>query len=124
MDFSLYLSAVEKREKEIELGTYQDGLNRNRPMFVFSNPLGLSEMDNNATLIHATEDLEKKCDQLGKVFRLNRSVGKSYQIFWCYRFVTDISSDHAINEISEFPTPSQREKETQSRGRFRLPIRI
>ena len=122
MDFDLYLSAVETREKEIELGTYRDGLNRNRPMFVFSNPLGLSEMDHNATLIHPAEDLDEKCNQLGKVFRLIRSAKEGVNIFWCYRSVVDIPLKHTIEEIRDFPTPSQRRKETQSRGRFKLPI--
>ena len=37
-DFDLY--SEWGHEKEINLGTYGDGANRNRPMLIFSNPLG------------------------------------------------------------------------------------
>ena len=123
MDFDLYLSAVETREKEIQLGTYLDGLNRQRPMFVFSNPLGLSKMNQNATLIHTAENLDETCSQLGKVFRLFRSAKEGTHIFWCYRFVVDIAPEHTIMDIRDFPTPSKRKKETQPRGRLKLPIK-
>jgi len=51
-DFDLYLKITSQREKEIGLGTYGDGANRNRPMLIFSNPLGASELDRSATLIN------------------------------------------------------------------------
>jgi len=44
-DFDLYLSAVGQREKEIGLGTYGNGANRHRPMFIFADPLGTPELD-------------------------------------------------------------------------------
>lgn len=122
MDFNLYLSAVETREKEIQLGTYTDGLNRNRPMFVFSNPLGLSELDHKATLIHPINDLDERCDRLGKVFRLIRTTKDSQNVFWCYRYKVDIEPAHVVLDIRDFPTPSKRTKKTQSRGKLRLPF--
>lgn len=124
MDFSLYVSTVEKREKEIELGTYTDGLNRHRPMFVFANPLGLSEMLQNSTLIHSAENLNEKTDKLEKVFKLLRSGRDGSHIFWCYRLTDDVPRGHKVGEINDFPTPSGRTKETQSRGRLRLPLDI
>jgi len=44
-DFDLYLSITGEREKELGLGSYGDGANRNRPMLIFSNPLGIRELD-------------------------------------------------------------------------------
>jgi hypothetical protein len=123
-DFSLYLSAVEPREKEIELGTYADGLNRNRPMFVFSNPLGLSELDYNATLIHVSHNLDQTYRQLTKVYELPRSAKSERIVFWCYRCRKDIPEWKRIENLRDFPTPSGRKKETQTRGRLRLPIKL
>jgi hypothetical protein len=44
-DYDFYLSIVGERTKQIGLGTYKDGFNRQRPMLVFANPLGAKEMD-------------------------------------------------------------------------------
>jgi hypothetical protein len=123
-DFSLYLSAIEPREKEIELGTYADGLNRNRPMFVFSNPLGLSELDYHATLIHISSDLDQTYRQLTKVYELPRLAKTEKIVFWCYRCRKDVIERKGIEKLRDFPTPTGRKKETQTRGRLRLPINI
>ena len=48
-DFDLYLNITGEREKQIGLGTYGDGADRNRPMLIFANPLGVGEMDHAAT---------------------------------------------------------------------------
>ena len=42
-DFALYLSVTGERTKRIDLGTFSDGADRNRPMLIFSNPLGIPE---------------------------------------------------------------------------------
>ena len=39
-DFDYYLAVAGERSKEIGVGTYGDGANRNRPMVIFANPLG------------------------------------------------------------------------------------
>ncbi|MDT8782296.1 MAG: hypothetical protein IAX22_06580 [Candidatus Bathyarchaeota archaeon] len=122
-DYDLYLSAVETRQKEIDLGTYCDGLNRNRPMFVFANPLGLEEMNHKATLIHADNSLDKKYVYLRKVFRLIRkSKGNEENIFWCYRLKSDIALGHKVKDIYDFPTPKKRCNKTHSRGKLILPF--
>lgn len=121
-DFGLYLSAIETREKEIHLGTYRDGLNRNRPMFVFGNPLGLQEMDYKATIIHPADNLDKKNTNLGKVFRLIRSCEGHENVFWCYRLKSDIDQGHKVEDLYDFPTPKNRTVKTQSRGRLVLPF--
>lgn len=122
MDFNLYLSAIETREKLIGLGTYSNGLNRQRPMFVFSNPLGLDQMDNNATMIHIETDLHERFPELSKVYNLNRTASDGIVNFSCYRHIKDIKTPSVILTLSDFPTPKKRKKETQSRGKMRISI--
>jgi len=122
-DFGLYLSAVGQREKEIGLGTYGNGANRNRPMFIFSNPLGIPELDNAATLIHPDPTLVESETGLRMAYRLVRTARDRERIFYCYRSVADVGASHPITDLmNPFPTPLSRSTRTQSRGRFRLPI--
>ncbi|KPJ65287.1 MAG: hypothetical protein AMJ45_05290 [Syntrophobacter sp. DG_60] len=123
-DFSLYLSAIGERKKKIHLGSYKNGADRTRPMFIFANPLGAPELDHFVTLIHPAQDLESLNKKLGLVYRLFRSAGKKESMFYCYRIKSDIPQDHAVIDLRDpFPTPS-RVTRTQSRGRFRLPVRV
>ena len=71
-DFELYLSIVGPREKEVGLGTYGDGVNRNRPMFVFSNPLGAEQLDHSCTLV-TKDELSNVDPRIGLVYRIYRS---------------------------------------------------
>ena len=52
-DFDLYLAGVGQRQKKIDLGTYGNGVDRQRPMFIFANPLGAQELERQATLVSA-----------------------------------------------------------------------
>ena len=124
-DFELYLYAVGRREKEIGLGSYKDGANRNRPMFIFVNPLGANEIDRSVTLIHPDPNLEAKYPGLKIVYKLTRT-GKngSKRTFHCARYKDDVPPDWEIKDLNDpFPVP-ERVKETQSRGKFRLPFRV
>jgi hypothetical protein len=122
-DFSLYLSAVGQREKEIGLGTYRNGVNRHRPMFIFANPLGVPELDNSVTLIHPDPTLAEQGTGLQMVYRLIRTGKDGDRIFCCYRLASDIDADHPTTDLkNSFPTPQSRSTSTQNRGRFRLPI--
>ncbi|MFQ5341710.1 MAG: hypothetical protein ACE5F6_09220, partial [Anaerolineae bacterium] len=122
-DFDLYLAAVGQREKEIGLGTYEDGVNRNRPMFIFANPLGIPELDRAATLIHPTPAFTESEDGVRLAHRLIRMAKDGERIFYCYRVAADVSTSHTITDLkNSIPTPSSRSIRTQSRGRFRLPI--
>jgi len=123
-DFGLYLSAVGQREKKIHLGSYENGADRTRPMFIFANPLGAPELDHSVTLIHPAQHLESSNQDLGLVYRLLRSSGEKEHVFYCYRTKSDIAQDHTVINLRDpFPTPS-RVTRTQSRGRFRLPVRV
>lgn len=122
-DFDLYLSAVGQREKEIGLGTYGNGANRHRPMFIFANPLGIPELDNAVTLVHSDSTLAERETGLRTAHRLIRAAKGEERIFYCYRLAAEIGTSHSITDLKNpFPTPSSRSIRTQSRGRFRLPI--
>lgn len=123
-DFDLYKSvAIESREKEIGLGTYGDGMDRQRPMFVFPNPVGADEMDHEATLMHPGDGLGDSSSELSKVYNLVRSDrGKdgsdTSRTFYCYR--TGNSGGYLGELENPFPTPGSRSSSTQSRGKFTL----
>jgi hypothetical protein len=122
-DFDLYLSAIGQREKEIGLGTYGNGANRNRPMFIFANPLGVPELDHAATLIHPDSILAQGETGLRMAYRLIRTAKGGKRVFYCYRVAVDIEASHSITDlIDPFPTPLSRSTRTQGRGKFRLPI--
>ena len=123
-DFSLYLSAVGQREKKIHLGSYKNGADRTRPMFIFANPLGTPELDHFATLVHPSQDLESSNQDLKLVYRLLRSSEKKEHEFYCYRVKSDIPQVHTVIDLKDpFPTPFRMTR-TQNRGRFRLPVKI
>ena len=122
-DFDLYLSAVGQREKEIGLGTYGNGADRKRPMFIFANPLGIPELDNAVTLIHPDATLAESETGVQMAYRLIRMAKDGERVFYCYRLAADIGTGHPITDLKNpFPTPLSRSTRTQSRGRFRLPI--
>jgi hypothetical protein len=124
-DFDLYLAAVGAREKEIGLGTYGNGVDRNRPMFIFANPLGVPELDHAATIIHPSLTLVESWRNLRMAHRLIRMAEDGERIFYCYRLAVDIAANHVTTDLKNpFPTPSSRSTRTQSRGRFRLPIEL
>lgn len=125
-DFEYYLSITGKREKEIGIGTYKDGANRIRPMVIFANPLGASELDHTVTLIHPDEDLEASEPELKKIYTLRRNISDNeYKDFYCYRFKNDVPADWEPKIlIDPFPTPANRTATTQARGMFRLPYRL
>jgi len=120
-DFNYYLSIVGERVKEIGLGTYGNGANRARPMLIFSNPLGATQLDYSVTLIHSRDDLERDVGKLRKVGIINRTLKQGgAKAFYCYRLADDVSEDHRQFELLDpFPLPTRTEK-TQPRGRFRL----
>ena len=125
-DFGYYLSVIGPRSKEIELGTYRDGANRMRPMVVFSNPLGASALDHQATLIHSRGDLDLAEPNLQKAGIIERTVpdekSPGSRTFYCYRNSRDCGQNAGLfHERDPFPT-SKRSAGTVMRGRFVLRI--
>ena len=121
-DFALYLSAVGQREKEIDLGTYGNGVDRRRPMFIFANPLGAPEFDRQATLI--VDDLAD--ERLRPVYRIVRTTADgNRRRFHAYCLAADVPADWQVQTLQDpFPRPNTRVARTQRRGRFRLPIEV
>ncbi len=123
-DFSLYLSITGERTKRIDLGTFSDGADRNRPMLIFSNPLGIPELDRAATLIHTDRTLTESVCGLKKVFVLERSIPQEeFREFSCYRHSPDATKEPMRRLVDPFPTP-KRDSKTSRRGRFLLPFTL
>jgi hypothetical protein len=124
-DFDFYLSIVGERTKQIGLGTYKDGFNRQRPMLVFANPLGAKEIDRRVSLIHPDKRLHEHYKNLSLSNILRRSIAEGkFNEFYCYRFNKDIPTDWKVSTlIDPFPVP-ERETKTQPRGKFRLDFRL
>lgn len=122
-DFDLYTQITGAREKGINLGTYGDGANRNRPMLIFCNPLGSQLLDNKITLISEV-DLLKEYGNIGLVWDFSRkSTNGIDHIFHVYQDKRDILTGYIPTKVENpFPMPKKRVKETQGRGHFRLMI--
>jgi hypothetical protein len=121
-DFELYLSIVSQRQKEVGLGTYGDGANRIRPMLIFANPLGASELDREATVVADRLNDER----VGLVYEIVRpTVGGDTRKFFAYRKTSDIPDKWVVQTLDDpFPQPKTRVAQTQSRGKFRVPINV
>jgi hypothetical protein len=121
-EFDLYLSIVSHRQKEIGLGTYGDGVNRNRPMLIFANPLGAAELDHEATVVADRLSDER----VGLVYEIVRPTADGdRRTFFAYRKVSDIPDKWAVQTLNDpFPQPKMRAAQTQSRGKFRVPIKV
>jgi len=121
-DFAYYISITGERSKDIGVGTYGDGANRNRPMVIFANPLGAAVLDRKATLVHRAGDLAgPTLAKIGTIARTAAIDGRQLQ-FTCYRDPRDDISPFDV--IDPFPTPKNRTERTSGRGRFSLPFRI
>jgi hypothetical protein len=121
-DFDLYLQITGRREKRIGLGTYGDGADRQRPMLIFANPIGVKQFDKKPILIHSSPTLETEGAGLRKVYELTRTGGDTKYHFTCYRDPRDIAAGHVVAKLEDpFVTP-ERVQETQGRGKFVLPF--
>lgn len=120
-DFEFYLEITGSREKGINLGTYGDGANRNRPMLIFANPLGAKFLDNKISLISGL-DLSGEGGNIVLAWELYRKdiIGKQHK-FYTYLDEQDLPKTHLVTQINEpFPMPRKRVSETQGRGKFKL----
>lgn len=120
-DFDLYMRITGAREKGINIGTYGDGANRNRPMLIFSNPLGSDLLDHKVTVISEIA-LDDKDSNIKLAWRfIRRDTSGTDHVFYTYVDARDLPSDHQVTDVIEpFPTPKNRVSETQGRGKFRL----
>lgn len=120
-DFDLYMQITGSREKGINIGTYGDGANRNRPMLIFSNPLGSDLLDHKISLISGV-DLGEKLGGIRLSWRfIRKDIQGTDHVFFTYLDERDLPDGHVVIDVQEpFPTPRNRVSETQGRGKFRL----
>ncbi|MFJ8435035.1 hypothetical protein ACIQ9P_27410 [Kitasatospora sp. NPDC094019] len=122
-DTKLYDEITGERTKMINLGSYGDGADRQRPMLMFSNPLGWPWMAGQATLISDRSDLGSQVGELSYVREISRetTAGK-VNTFFCYRLE---SLDPPFEEPARnpFPLPSARTEKTSPRGQFKINLR-
>lgn len=123
-DFDLYLQITGQRTKGLGLGTYRDGVNRNRPMLIFANPLGAAQLDHTATLVSSAKLWDEE-SRLGLVYHIGRTIPEGGQgLFYAYRRIEDVPTRWEVQHLVDpFPRPVSRGSGTQARGRFRLPVR-
>lgn len=125
-DVALYESRTGLRKKAIGLGSYGDGLDRQRPMLVFANPLGWAMLDRTATLIHRRDDLEDAgmVRKIGLIERTGPMVKeRAPSLYTAYRASADVDARHRLFiERDPFPAVKRRSETTQARGRFLLRI--
>jgi hypothetical protein len=109
-DFDLYLEATGIREKKIDLGSYGDGMDRQRPMFVFPNPLGIKGVrSERTTLITKYNDLVPgREDEITKVAHLRRQDGAQ---FYAYQ---------AVRHLNGPFTKVTRRVETKERSKLKI----
>ena len=121
-DFDLYLQITGQRQKRIGLGTYGDGADRQRPMLLFANPLGVRQLDGKPILIHPSGTLEQEDSGLKLVYELSRTGGEHHYEFHCFRDPRDIPAAHVVEKLEDPFTLPARVQETQGRGKFVLPF--
>lgn len=121
-DYKYYIDITGERTKDIGVGTYGDGANRNRPMVIFANPLGARILDRAVTLVHRSDQLA--INSLVKVGAIERTaiIGGKRVKFHCYRDRRDAGAEFAV--VDPFPNPKNRSEKTVGRGRFSLPFSI
>ena len=138
-DFKLYLEITGKRKKGIGLGTYGDGMNRQRPMLVFSNPLGWSDLDRKCTLVSRRLNLAEG-GRVKMVFEIGRTLAERAEsdegldvleeptaksgLFYAYRLAEHVPDGLEIVRYTDpFPRPLARSEATAQRGKFKVSIR-
>lgn len=119
-DFNFYLESVGPREKKIEIGSYKDGIDRVRPMFVFPNPICLDDLSSCASLIHEAADLDKLDSSIVKTHKIIRSSNNNKNTFYVYRSKIDCDNLNSIKIIENPFLDKKLKKETSQRGKFKL----
>jgi len=124
-DVALYEERTGIRRKTIGLGSFGDGLDRERPMLVFANPLGWRELDGVATLIHRRADLDHHA--LRRVATVERThparLERPASRYALYRAAGDVMLETDPPVVRDpFPAVARRAEQTQARGRFKLTI--
>ena len=118
-----YVFATGNRTKEIGLGTFQDGVNRNRPMYVFGNPLSVDGTDEHATLILDSDEVVETLLHFQDLRRQDEA-GRWVE-FRSYQDSRDLPASHVVQTINDpVKVPSKRTSSTNPRGKFELDFEV
>lgn len=124
-DFEFYLSITGQRTKGLGMGSYADGVNRQRPMLIFANPLGAPQLDHAASLV-SRKRIESEGAAVSMVYQIGRTLPddpRQQNVFAVYRARDDVPPGWEIQHlIDPFPRPIRRVEVTQGRGKFVVPI--
>lgn len=123
-DTQLYDTVTGIRKKSIGIGSYGDGMDRQRPMLVFANPLGWPWLLGHMTLLHPDARLEAE-----QALRLRRRVYRrtlkgGQREFFCYRMASESVATEEPDVTEPFPTPKKRTQETIQRGKFKIKLAV
>lgn len=119
-----YLRAIGSRTKLIGLGSYGDGMDRVRPMFVYPNPLSASDFAECATLVSERSDLDTEYPQLAALGTLRRTLrddGGQVE-FTYYTMAADAATRAGGDLLDPFRAVANRSESTAARGRFVLEL--
>jgi hypothetical protein len=122
-DFRFYMSIAGPRTKAIGVGSYKDGIDRQRPMVVFPNPLTVEAFYKKPTLVTRNRELAGY-SSLSPVGVLERTVSETEKMeFSCYRIGSDIIPEDEVFKLTDpFSRPNSTEA-TRGRGKFFADVR-
>jgi len=110
-DFDLYLEATGIRKKKIDVGSYGDGIDRQRPFFVFPNPMSIQGLrKQRSTLI--TKHVLRNANKLSKVAIIQKE--KNGQAFYAYQEIRKL--------VGPFHDFSSRTEDTKPRNKFKIKL--
>jgi hypothetical protein len=120
-----YLRAAQTRKKRIGLGSYGDGMDRVRPMFVYPNPLSASDFSSSATLISDRADLVEEYPQLARLGTLERTLhgvdaAGSVEFTYYYSVAAEADARRGGDLVDPFRAVADRFESTAARGRFEV----
>lgn len=123
-DIDLYDAITGIRQKRIGIGSYGDGIDRQRPMLVFANPLGWPWLIGHVTLVHPSHNLEaeQNIEMRRRMYRRTRE-GETRE-FFCYRIAREEVGEPEPDVTEPFPTPANRKTDTTPRGRFKIALAV
>ncbi len=119
-----YLQATGERTKRIGLGSYGDGMDRVRPMYVYPNPLSAPGFSTEATLIAERHDLTNEYAQLTRLGRIDRTLARVEEtlVFSYYGLASAERMPSSSDLVDPFQRVEKRVETTSTRGRFRLDL--
>ncbi len=108
-DFDLYIESIGIRKKKIDVGSYGDGINKQRNMFMFPNPLSIPGLRSERSTLIVKEELYNQ-NYLGKVAIIQKT--EEGQVFYAYQSIRKL--------VGPFCDFSARTENTKPRNKLKL----